>query len=213
MPNTSAHVAALEALKVPERHVQWPMNAAERAIDVAMGALESARPAAGDRDAEHQAFQRWWKDEHGDRTPTDNAWLAFRAGLRYAGCASAPLPAAPPPEDQRCTLGLSKGDVNSVADPLFDHARIGEKLEPMGRDGFRETVGAALAAFLQTRISRQAPTVPWPWKSPAEVILEAVVHIDGQERLKDALRQLAAASILSTGEKSDASRNSRARSA
>lgn len=57
------------------------------------------------------------------------------------------------------TVPAASGHVNAIADSLFDHQRLTEKLPPLDREGFRELIGAAIDA---DRAARQpiAPKVP-----------------------------------------------------
>ncbi len=54
----------------------------------------------------------------------------------------------------------------------------------------RDALDAALAAPAQAVPPDDA--LPWPWETDAEVLDDAISHIEGQDRLKAALRSIAA---------------------
>ncbi|WP_155257351.1 MULTISPECIES: hypothetical protein [Burkholderia] len=70
------------------------------------------------------------------------------------------------------------GPVNAIADALFDHGRIIDKLPPMNRDGFREIIGAAIAEWA----SQDQATVDEKFADAASGITDHLDSLEGQLR-------------------------------
>ena len=79
------------------------------------------------------------------------------------------------------------------SDSLADHRRSELTQESFG--SLVDETRAALAAPAQAAPANEAlknAALPWPWKTDAEVLDDAISAIEGQNRLKAALRSIAA---------------------